>query len=79
MPIVRIEHPVPDFDIWKLAFDRDPASMHGGTLTRQALPSYIDALQRSTRVGSLLRVLPGLLNPIYKVVRKAEAKKRRTG
>jgi hypothetical protein len=24
MPILRIEHPVPDFDTWKAAFDSDP-------------------------------------------------------
>ena len=24
MPILRIEHPVPDFDSWKKAFDSDP-------------------------------------------------------
>jgi hypothetical protein len=24
MPILRIEHPVPDFDGWKTAFDSDP-------------------------------------------------------
>jgi hypothetical protein len=24
MPILRIEHPVPDFDAWKTAFDSDP-------------------------------------------------------
>lgn len=25
MILLRIEHPVPDFDAWKHAFDRDPA------------------------------------------------------
>jgi hypothetical protein len=24
MPILRIEHPVPDYDVWKAAFDSDP-------------------------------------------------------
>jgi hypothetical protein len=24
MPVVRIEHPVADYDAWKQAFDRDP-------------------------------------------------------
>ena len=24
MPVVQIEHPVPDFDAWKKAFDSDP-------------------------------------------------------
>jgi len=24
MPILRLEHPIRDFDLWKRAFDRDP-------------------------------------------------------
>lgn len=24
MPILRLEHPISDFDLWKRAFDRDP-------------------------------------------------------
>ena len=29
MPIVRIEHEVPDFERWKRAFDGDPADRRG--------------------------------------------------
>jgi hypothetical protein len=29
MPIVRIEHAVPDFNRWRLAFDSDPADRKG--------------------------------------------------
>ena len=29
MPVVRIEHSVPDFEKWKQAFDRDPADRKG--------------------------------------------------
>ena len=30
MTILRIEHPVPDFDGWKRAFDSDPAGRKAG-------------------------------------------------
>ena len=29
MPVVRIEHTVPDFEKWKQAFDNDPADRKG--------------------------------------------------
>ena len=29
MPILRIEHPVPDFDAWKKTFDSDPLDRKG--------------------------------------------------
>ncbi|HUQ47880.1 MAG TPA: hypothetical protein VM053_06495 [Gemmatimonadaceae bacterium] len=34
MPIVRIEHAVPDFDRWKHAFDSDPMDRKGSGVTR---------------------------------------------
>ena len=34
MPVVRIEHPVPDFEKWKLAFDSDPADRKGSGVRR---------------------------------------------
>jgi len=34
MPIVRIEHAVPDFAKWKQAFDRDPADRKGSGVRR---------------------------------------------
>lgn len=34
MPIVRIEHSVPNFDKWKEAFDRDPADRKGSGVRR---------------------------------------------
>jgi len=34
MPIVRIEHPVPSFEAWKQAFDRDPADRKGSGVRR---------------------------------------------
>jgi hypothetical protein len=34
MPLVRIEHSVPDFDRWKKAFDSDPADRKGSGVRR---------------------------------------------
>jgi hypothetical protein len=47
MPIVRIEHAVPNFERWKQAFDRDPADRKGsGVRSYQVLrlrddPNYV--------------------------------------
>ena len=34
MPVLRIEHSVPDFDGWKRAFDSDPADRKGSGVRR---------------------------------------------
>lgn len=34
MYILRIEHPVPDFDAWKRAFDRDPVGRQASGVRR---------------------------------------------
>lgn len=34
MPVIRIEHSVPNFDKWKQAFDRDPADRKGSGVRR---------------------------------------------
>ena len=34
MPTLRIEHSVPDFAMWKLAFDSDPADRKGSGVRR---------------------------------------------
>jgi hypothetical protein len=34
MPIVRIEHAVPDFEKWKQVFDNDPADRKGSGVRR---------------------------------------------
>ena len=34
MPILRIEHPVPDFDAWKKTFDSDPLDRKGSGVRR---------------------------------------------
>lgn len=43
MMVLRIEHPVPDFDAWKRAFDADPVGRAGGGVRRhQVLRSRDD-------------------------------------
>lgn len=34
MPILRIKHPVPDFDAWKKTFDSDPLERKGSGVRR---------------------------------------------
>jgi hypothetical protein len=34
MPILRIEHPVPNFDAWKKTFDSDPLDRKGSDVRR---------------------------------------------
>ena len=47
MPIVRIEHAVPNFDKWKQAFDNDPADRKGSGVRRYQVfraqddPNYV--------------------------------------
>ena len=43
MPIIRIEHGVPDFDSWRRAFDNDPLDRKGSGVVRyQILRSVED-------------------------------------
>ena len=47
MPIVRIEHSVPNFEKWKQAFDSDPADRKGSGVRRYQIlrlqddPAYV--------------------------------------
>ena len=47
MPILRIEHPVPDFDAWKKAFDSDPLGREQSGVRRYSVlrrvndPNYV--------------------------------------
>lgn len=47
MPILRIEHSVPDFERWKQAFDSDPADRKGSGVRRYQIlrlnedPNYV--------------------------------------
>lgn len=42
MPILQIEHPVPDFDAWKEAFDSDPLGREKSGVRRYRVSRPID-------------------------------------
>ena len=42
MYILRIEHPVPDFDVWKRAFDGDPAARKQSGVRRHRVLRPVD-------------------------------------
>jgi hypothetical protein len=42
MVIVRIEHPVPDYDVWKEAFDSDPVGREGSGVRRYRILRAVD-------------------------------------
>ncbi|MGH3004917.1 MAG: hypothetical protein ACRDOS_03265 [Gaiellaceae bacterium] len=42
MHILRIEHPVPDFDAWKQAFDGDPVGREQGGVRRYRILRQVD-------------------------------------
>ena len=42
MPILRIEHPVPDFDGWKTAFDADPVGRKRSGVRRHQIFRSLD-------------------------------------
>jgi hypothetical protein len=42
MPILRIEHPVPDFDEWKKAFDGDPVGREQSGVRRYRVLRGVD-------------------------------------
>ncbi|TFC80379.1 hypothetical protein E3T23_08810 [Cryobacterium cheniae] len=37
MTVLRIQHPVPDYDRWKRAFDQDPADRRGSGVIRYTI------------------------------------------
>ena len=47
MPVVQIEHPIRDFEMWKAAFDRDPVQREASGVTSYRIyrpihdPNYI--------------------------------------
>ncbi len=42
MPTLQIEHPIPDYDTWKAAFERDPAVRQQGGVRRYRILRPID-------------------------------------
>jgi hypothetical protein len=71
MHILRIEHPVPDFDAWKRAFDSDPAGRERSGVRRYRVmraadnPNYVmidlefDNLSEAEALSAALRELWG--------------------
>ena len=42
MSVLRIEHPVPDYDVWKEAFDNDPVGRERSGVRRYRILRSID-------------------------------------
>jgi hypothetical protein len=42
MVVLRIEHPVPDYERWKDAFDRDPVDRRGSGVRRYSIMRAVD-------------------------------------
>jgi hypothetical protein len=42
MSVLRIEHPVPDYDVWKEAFDNDPVGRERSGVRRYRIMRSID-------------------------------------
>jgi hypothetical protein len=42
MPVLRIEHPTPDFVTWKAAFDRDPVGRSKSGVQRYSISQPVD-------------------------------------
>ena len=42
MPLLRIEHRVPDYEGWKQAFDSDPADRKGSGVKRYSIMRSVD-------------------------------------
>ena len=71
MHILRIEHPVPDFDAWKKAFDSDPLGREQSGVRRYRVlraaddPNYVmidlefDSQSKAEALASALRGLWG--------------------
>ena len=84
MPTLHIEHPVPDFDTWKRAFDGDPAGRKRSGVRRYKVlrslddPSYVMIdLEFDTReqAEGLLRVMQGIWgSPDHTLSRSQQAR-----
>ena len=71
MPILHIEHPVPDFDRWKQAFDSDPVGREKSGVRRYQIlrasddPNYVlidlefDTAQQAEALLAAMRVVWG--------------------
>ena len=84
MPTLHIEHPTPDFETWKRAFDSDPAGRKQSGVRRYWVsraiddPSYVMIdLEFHTReqAEGLLRTLQGIWGrPDHRLTRSQQAR-----
>jgi hypothetical protein len=90
MYVLRIEHPVPDFEAWKRAFDSDPIGRKGSGVRRYRVlravhdPNYVmidlefDGLSEAEAVHAGLRSMWGgvdvMENPQARIVEAVETK-----
>ena len=83
MPTLHIEHPTPDFDTWKRAFDSDPAGRERSGVRRYRVsratddPNYVMIdLEFDTReqAEDLLRTMQGIWGrPDHNLTRSQQA------
>jgi hypothetical protein len=76
MIILRIEHPVPDYNAWKIAFDNDPVDRKGSGVKRYSIfqpledPNYVIIdLEFDTADEA-----KGLLNKLHNLWKTVEGK-----
>ena len=76
MIILRIEHPVPDYNAWKVAFDNDPVDRKGSGVKRYSIfqpledPNYVIIdLEFDTAAEAKV-----LLNKLYNLWKAVEGK-----
>ena len=76
MIILRIEHPVPDYNAWKVAFDNDPVDRKGSGVKRYSIfqpledPHYVIIdLEFDTAEEA-----KGLLNKLHNLWKAVEGK-----
>jgi len=90
MHILRIEHPVPNFDAWKAAFDSDPIGRERAGVRRYRVlraiddPNYVmidlefDSVSEAEAMHAALRDLWGrvdvMQNPQARIVEAVEIK-----
>jgi hypothetical protein len=76
MTVLRIEHPVPDFDGWKRAFDSDPAGRKAGGVRSYRVLRPVD--DRNYAIVDLefedLQSAHAFLEVLKKIWRNAEGK-----
>jgi len=77
MPVVRIEHIVPNFEMWKQVFDSDPADRKGSGVRRYQIlraqdePNYVMIdleFDGNDEAEAFLRTMEGIWNGPGKAV-----------